>query len=112
MRVNFQEWPLGIKAQPVEKFGDSSTRHAHSFATYAIEWGTLRVYELEADATRQIVQLDNGISRLISSHALVSGFASILVFRLFEHLSQSVQMRLLRIQTSRESKDPLKCSGV
>ena len=27
VRVNYQEWPLKIKACPVEKFGDGSTKH-------------------------------------------------------------------------------------
>ena len=41
VRVNFQEWPLDIKARSGRKhLLTIAVRSAHSFATYANEWGT------------------------------------------------------------------------
>jgi hypothetical protein len=42
VRVNYQEWPLEIKACPVEGLGSAARHSAHSFAKYANEWGTRR----------------------------------------------------------------------
>ncbi len=47
VRVNFQEWPVEIKARPVEKFtGASGTqRPLIRKVRYANEWGTRKIRE-------------------------------------------------------------------